>query len=282
MSLLHLHFDGHITQNHTVSLRTLGRSLHHLQGAVNRAHLDVKYGEVWKNARLRAEDYAETELWSRPPQEGGFIIEFVENSPRIKKTLARIISAITPPMEAARLGALANASSLAEQSAIREMQVDKGIVEPQSYEKFLPDASQHPYGDRAINKEVDQLISVVRNANAGQSTIELIVDAGQPKAFKFNKATSQNFHAIVSQRHLGEPLLFSVKVTELDAINKTAKVFNVVTERMIKLQYRSDIEFNMIKGYLGVNAPMNFVGSPVYEGGAYDTKGGDVFFIRLA
>lgn len=281
MSVLHLHFDGHITRNHTVSLRTLGRSLHHLQGAVNRAHLDVKYGEVWKNARLRSEDYTETELWSRPPEEGGFIIEFVESSPRIKKTLTRLISAITPSVEAARLGALANASSLAEQSAVRDMQVDKGIVEPKSYELFLPDASQHPYGDRAINKEVDQLVSVVRNANAGQSTIELIVDAGQPKAFKFNKETSKNFHTIVSQRHLGEPLLFSVKVTELDVINKTAKVLNVVTERMVKLQYKSDVEFNLIKRYLGVNAPMNFIGSPVYEGGAYDTKGGDVFFIRL-
>lgn len=281
MSVLHLHFDGHITRNHTVSLRTLGRSLHHLQGAVNRAHLDVKYGEVWKNARLRSEDYAETELWSRPPEDGGFIIEFVENSPRIKKTLTRIISAITPSVEAARSGALAKANSLADQSAIRDMQVVQGIITPQSYEKFLPDASQHPYGDRAINKELDQLVSVIRNNNAGNSTIELIVDPGQPKAFKFDKGTSENFHAIVSRRHLGAPLLFSVKVTELDAANRTAKVLNLVNDRIIKLQYKSEIEFKLIKPFLGVNAAMNFIGSPVYEGGAYDTKGGDVFFIRF-
>ncbi|MBN3965836.1 hypothetical protein IMW75_11155 [Pseudomonas gregormendelii] len=281
MSLLHLHFEGQITRDHTVSLRTLGRSLHHLQGAVNRAHLDVKYGEVWKNARLKGQDYAETELWSRPPRDGGFIIEFVENSPRIKKTLSRIVSAITPAVEASRQGALANASSLAEQSAIRDMQVKQGIIDPQSYENFLPSASQHPYGDRAINKEVDQLISVVRNSNAGQSTIELIVDTDKPHAFKFNRVASENFHAIVSRRHLGSPLVFSVRVTELDAINKTAKVINVVTERMIKLQYKSEVEFNVIKMYLGIALPMNFVGSPIYEGGAYDTKGGDVFFIRL-
>ncbi|WP_223543694.1 hypothetical protein [Pseudomonas sp. BF-B-28] len=282
MSYLHLHFEGEITRNHTVSLRTLGQSLHHLQGAVNRAHLDVRYGEVWKNARLSAEDYAETELWSSAPRDGGYIIEFFQSSPRLEKTLKRIVSAVSPAMEKSRAQAITNAKSLADQSSLREQQVKLGIIDPESYENYIPTASQHPYGDRAINKEIDQLISVVRHRNAGQSTIELIVGTDIPQPFKFNRVASENFHSLVSRRNLGDPLLFSVKVTELDATNKTAKVMNVVTERMVKLQYKSDIEFELIKRYLGVDAPMNFVGSPVYEGGAYDAKGGDVFFIGLA
>ena len=281
MSYLHLHFEGEITRNHTVSLRTLGQSLHHLQGAVNRAHLDVRYGEVWKNARLSGDDYDETEMWSSAPKDGGYIIEFFQNSPRLEKTLKRIVSAVSPAMEKSRAQALTNAKSLADQSALREEQVRQGIIEPESYENYIPNASQHPYGDRAINKEIDQLISVVRHRNAGQSTIELIVGTDIPHPFKFNKVASENFHALVSKRHLGEPLLFSVKVTELDATNKTAKVINIVTERMVKLQYKSEVEFEVIKQYLGVDVTMNFVGSPVYEGGAYDAKGGDVFFIGL-
>lgn len=281
MSYLHLHFDGDITRNHTVSLRTLGQSLHHLQGAVNRAHLDVRYGEVWKNARLTAQDYEQTELWTRPPSEGGYIIEFFEKSPRLKQTLTRIVSAVSPAVEKSKTQALANAGSLANQSALREEQVRLGIIDPQTYEKYIPTASQHPYGDRAINKEIDQLIGVVRHKNAGQSTVELIVCADIPIPFKFNRVASENFHSLVSKRNLGEPLIFSVKVTELDAINKSAKVINVVTDRMIKLQYRSDIEFELIKKYLGEQVLMNFLGSPIYEGGAYDAKGGDVFFIGL-
>ncbi|MQA55624.1 hypothetical protein [Pseudomonas piscis] len=281
MSYLHLHFEGEITRNHTVSLRTLGQSLHHLQGAVNRAHLDVRYGEVWKNARLSAEDYAETELWSSAPRDGGYIIEFFQNSPRIERTLKRIVSAVTPAMEKSRTQAMTNARSLAEQSALREQQVKTGIIDPESYENYIPTASQHPYGDRAINKEIDQLVSVVRHRNAGQSTIELIVGTDTPQPFKFNRVSSENFHSLVSRRNLGDPLIYSVKVTELDSANKTAKVINVVTERMVKLQYKSEIEFEMIKRYLGVDVPMNFIGSPVYEGGAYDVKGGDVFFIGL-
>lgn len=281
MSYLHLHFDGDITRNHTVSLRTLGQSLHHLQGAVNRAHLDVRYGEVWKNARLTAQDYEQTELWTRPPSEGGYIIEFFEKSPRLKQTLTRIVSAVSPAVEKSKTQALANAGSLANQSALREEQVRLGIIDPQTYEKYIPTASQHPYGDRAINKEIDQLIGVVRHKNAGQSTVELIVCADIPIPFKFNRVASENFHSLVSKRNLGDPLIFSVKVTELDAINKSAKVINVVTDRMIKLQYRSDIEFELIKKYLGEQVLMNFLGSPIYEGGAYDAKGGDVFFIGL-
>lgn len=282
MSTLHLHFDGDITRNHTVSLRTLGRSLHHLQGAVNRAHLDVKYGEVWKNARLSAEDYIETELWSRPPRDGGFIIEFVENSPRIKNTLKRIIGAISPAVEKSRAQALVNAGSLVQQAAQRDHQVSLGIITPETYENYVPNASQHPYGDRAINKEIDQLISVVRHPNAGRSTIEIIVDADRPIPFKFDRVSSENFHSMVSNRHLGEPLIFQVKVTELDSANKSAKVINVITERTVKLNYSSEVEFEQIKKYLGAAVSMTFLGSPIFEGGAYDAKGGDVFFIRLA
>lgn len=282
MSYLHLHFEGNITRNHTVSLRTLGRSLHHLQGAVNRAYLDVKYGEVWKNARLSTEDYAETELWSSPPRDGGFIIEFFENSPQIKQVLKRIVGAVSPAVEKSKAQAVANAGSLADQSVLREEQVRLGIIEPDSYERYEPNASKHPYGDRAINKEIDQLISVVRHPNAGQSTIELIVAPDVATPFKFNRISSENFHSLVSRRHLGEPLIFSVKVTELDATNKSAKVTNEVNGRMIKLQYKSEAEFELIKAYLGIGAPMKFLGSPIYEGGAYDAKGGDVFFIGLA
>lgn len=282
MSYLHLHFDGDITKNHTVSLRTLGRSLYHLQGAVNRAHLDVKYGEVWKNARLSSEDYIETELWSRPPREGGFIIEFVENSPRIKDTLRRIVSAVTPAAEKSRNQALINAGSLVQQAALRDQQVSLGLITPETYENYVPNASQHPYGDRAINKEIDQLISVVRNPNAGKSTIEIIVDADKPVAFAFDRSTSENFHSIVSNRLLGSPLIFQVKVTELDSTNKSAKVVNTATDRTVRLNYSSEVEFEQIKQYLGASTPMIFLGSPIFEGGAYDAKGGDVFFIRLA
>lgn len=282
MSHLLLHFDGDITKNHTISLRSLGNSLVHLQAAVNRAHLDTRYGEVWKGARLRHEDYEETELWTRPPQEGGYIIDFVNDSPRIKKTLTRMINAITPAVEKSRSKALATAGSLAQQSDLKKEQIRLGIVEPQPLEEYLPHASQRPYGDRAINKEIDLLIGVVRTPNAGQSTVELQISGEKSSTFKFNQIQSENFHALVSNRALGNPLLFSAKVMELDSKNKTSRIFNITTEREIKISFADEKSFDQIKPYLGVNVPMKFIGCPIYEGGTFDAKGGDIFFISLA
>lgn len=281
MSYLLLHFDGDIAKNHTVSLRTLGNSLSHLQAAVNRAHLDTRYGEVWKGARLRKEDYEATELWTMPSQEGGFIIDFVNQSPRIKKTLARMVEAITPAVEKSRSKALTTAGSLAQQLDLRNEQVRLGIITPQSLEEYLPKASQKPYGDRAINKEIDLLISVVRTPNSGTSTIELKIGGDKSSTFTFNKHQSELFHSLVSSRALGDPLLFSAKVMELDSKNKTSRVFNEITQREVKLIFADDQSFGEIKTYLGVNIPMQFIGCPVYEGGTFDAKGGDVFFLSL-
>jgi hypothetical protein len=279
MSQLHLHFDGTIAKDHFVSLRTLGSTLYHLQAAVNRAHLDTKFGEVWKGARLSQEDYALTELWTQPPRDGGYIIEFIEKSERIKKTLTRLVTALTPAVEKAKTTALQRSGTLVEQSVRRAEQVRVGTVEPNSFDKFLPSAAKNPYGDRAINKEIDQMIGVLRNQNAGASTLQLAISTDATTTYDFNRSNSENFHSLVSRRILGDPLIFSVKVIELDSKNRSAKVENITTERSIKLHYGDDAAFTHIKQYLGTGATMNFVGGPVYEGGAFDAKGGDVFFI---
>lgn len=283
MAKILLHFEGDITKhNHSISLRTLGTSLTHLQAAINRAHLDVKYGEVWKNARLKHEDYEDTELWTNPPQEGGYIIDFVNDSPKLKRTLKRVVDAVTPAIEKSKSKALATAGSLAQQSDLRKEQISKGIIEPTELEDYIPTASQLPYGDRAINKEIDLLAGVIRTPNAGRSTIELFIDGEKSSIFRFNRIQSENFHSFISKRSLGDPLVFSANVLELDAKNKSARIHNLVTGKDIKMAFAGDDSFEKIKPFLGIKTPMRFYGSPIYEGGTYDFRGGDVFFIGLA
>lgn len=280
MSSLLLHFDGDITHDHTVSLRTLGKALTHLQAAVNRAHLDLRYGEVWKGARLQKEDYEATELWSRPPQEGGYIIDFINDSPQIRKTLTRMINAITPTVERSQKKAIVTAGSLAQQSDIAKQRIDSGIIQPEQLADYMPYANQRPYGDRAINKEIDLLISVVRTPNAGQSTIEIVIGGDQSSTFKFNRQESEDFHSYVSTRHLGEPFIISANLRELDAKNKSGRIMNLATGREIKMTFTDD-SFGQIKPFLGSPDVMSFIGCPIYEGGTFDIHGGDIFFLRL-
>ncbi|MEB2515715.1 hypothetical protein SOP85_09725 [Pseudomonas sp. YuFO20] len=280
MSKILIHFDGEITKQHRVTLRTLGKSLHHLQAAVDRAYLDTKYGQVWKNARMSKEDYVETALWSQAPQEGGFVIDFINDSPKIRQTLSRMINAISPAIEKSKQASLVNAGTLAEQASIRSQQITAGIYEPLGYETFKP--SLNPYGDRAINKEIDQILGIIRSPGAGKSTIELeITPETSTTKFSFNKINSQNFHAVVSKRNLGEPLSFEVVVHELDHKNKNGTVTNISNGKSIKLHFADEASFLNIKNYLGSPEHLKFVGCPIYEGGAFDATAGDIFFIGL-
>ncbi|VEE14543.1 hypothetical protein [Ectopseudomonas mendocina] len=281
MGQILLHFDGDITRDHRVSLRTLGKGLFHLQAAINRAYLDTKYGEVWKGARMAHEDYEATEFWSRAPQEGGYIIDFINDSPLIKKTLTRMVRAISPATEKAKIQSLSNLGSLADQAALRAEQVSKGIIDPIHYESYLPTASENPYGDRAINKEIDMIASIVRTPGAGNSVVELGIGGEQSSTFTFNRVSSENFHQFISKRSLGEPLIFSVRVTELDHKNGTGTIFNISSSKQSKLHFANDFEFQSIKKYLGLPEPMHFLGCPIFEGGAYDAKAGDIFFLSL-
>ncbi len=281
MGQILLHFDGDITRNHQVSLRTLGKGLFHLQAAINRAYLDTKYGEVWKGARMAHEDYEATEFWSRDPREGGYIIDFINESPLIKKTLTRMVRAVSPAIERSKKESLSNLGSLAQQASWRAEQVRQGIIEPLSYSQYLPTASENPYGDRAINKEVDMIASIVRSPGAGNSIVELLIGGDESSIFSFNRTSSENFHQFISKRSLGEPLIFTVRVTELDYKNKTGTVLNVESSKIAKLNFAGDEGFQSIKPYLGLTIDMRFLGAPIFEGGAFDTKAGDIFFISL-
>ena len=59
MTSIRIHFDGEIAAHHYIMLRALSKSLTHLQCALDRAYLDVKYQGVWKYAKLSKDDYSE-------------------------------------------------------------------------------------------------------------------------------------------------------------------------------------------------------------------------------
>lgn len=281
MGQILLHFDGDITRDHRVTLRTLSKSLIRLQAAVDRAYLDTKYGGVWKGCRMSHVDYAATEFWSREPREGGYIIDFINESPTTQKILSRIVQAVTPAMERARQQGLNKATSLAEQAAQRSLQLDSEIVSATEYESFLPTASIYPYGDRAINKEIDQIAGLVRAQHAGESIVEIGIGGEHSSTFTFDRHTAQAFHSVVANRALGEPLIFRVAIDELDFKNQNGNVKNVITGHTVKLHF-NEADFEVINRFFGARAEMRFIGCPVYEGGSYDARAGDIYFLRLA
>lgn len=76
---INFHYDGPIVEEHQISLRVLGTTLVHLQSAIDRAYLDDKYGNVWKYARLKRDDYLLADFIVGIPEEGGYRLDLLRD-----------------------------------------------------------------------------------------------------------------------------------------------------------------------------------------------------------
>jgi len=221
-SSLTLHFDGDIVSNHFVSARTLGRSLVHTQNAVDRAFLDLKYGNLWKHARMKADDYHAADFIALYPEEGGFVQKLLSDSG--KAIVDRISSALGPAMDRVLQEGDEVSDSLQQQVTNRKNQIEKGLIEPSTFQHIVENPGQHvvrSYADRSINREIDQVLSMIRSRNSGDSVLEITTEGSRTENYQFNRFRSERFHSIISKRQVGEPMpSYSLKVkrTEISCI----------------------------------------------------------------
>lgn len=284
MNKIQIHFDGDIAENHQVSMRTLGRTIFHLQNALDRAYIENKYGSIWKHARMRGLDYEETRFLVQEPAEGGYVLDFLAANEVTKRIVDRLATALGPALEQAMQDGEDTAQSLAQQVATKKMQVDKQIVDPQSFDTLTNNPSQRiirSYGDRSITKEIDQILSIIRSRHAGESTFELSTKGSKTHTFPFDRRTSENFHRVVSKKSLGDPVVYKAQVTSLDFKNKSGKIWNVSNEKTANIHFSDRGSFHKAKEYLGTKNEMTFIGCPVIEYGAFDPQAGDIHFIDI-
>jgi hypothetical protein len=285
VSLVQIHFDGDIAVNHQVSMRTLGKTLTHLQNSMDRAYLEQHYGQLWKFAKMRQEFYSEVELLVQEPKEGGYVLDFLSSNPVTKAVINRVSSAVNGAVEASKQAGLDKATKIEDSLSTRIAQVESGILVPKDLQTMIdnPDASViRRYGDRAISREIDQILSIIRAGHAGDSTFELILSGGKSAKFEFNKESALRFHSTVSRRELGEPVLYTAKISSLDRHNNNGKIFNLITEKVANIHFFNEDFLEMAMPFFQEKKEMFFVGSPLIEYGAFDPNAGDIYFIKLA
>jgi hypothetical protein len=281
-----IHFSGGIAENHTISMRTLGRSLQHLQSAVDRAYIDHKHGNVWKYAKMSGADYEEALFETGVAEEGGYILDFLSKKPTGKIIVNRISSVLQPAIEKAMKGGLEEASGLAEQIETKKALISEQIVNPITYTALVenppPELSSQRYVNRSIVKEIDQIAAIIRSKRtSGDSTIELKLTGDSTHTFNLNKQVSVNFHEIVSEKKVGEPVIYLIKVIKLDFDNLNGTIHNVVSKKNCKIRFASERDFFLAKPLLGEKEPTAMIVCPLIEYGSFDLKAGDVFFIDL-
>jgi hypothetical protein len=277
-----LHFEGDIVFDHKVTARTLGKSLVHTQNAIDRAYLDLKRGNLWKYARMHGDDYSDADFLTLYPEEGGFLQELF--SEKGKDVVDRLSSAITPAMNEVNQQGQEAKSSLSSQVENRRNQIQKGILEPIDFQDFVEkpdDKVVRKYADRAINREIDQILSIIRSQHAGKSNLVITTIGKETSKYDFNKSRSVKFHAIVARREIGTPVLYAAKVRQLDLGMLNGKVVNVDNDVTMTISFSSEDDFLKAHPYLASQKEMIFIGAPLIEYGAFDPNAGDVYFIDV-
>ncbi len=282
-----IHFDGPIVTEHKVSLRVMSKTYEHMQRAIDRAYLDTKYGGVWKHARLKKEDYSETEFLAEYPREGGIILDGVKAG--AEAILDKINSAISAPFEKAIQQGVEEHASIIEQLPQRREYAHARRGELTTYQDMVdrPDGKVvRAYSDRSIVKEIDQIASMVKSDDLEGSYVELQLTGSRAHpVYTFDAARARRFHELVSRRDLGEPVLIRGKIRLLDQGNryspKKAKILNLDSNREVTLHLGSEEDFYRLHPYHTAQQVLLFA-SPVIEFGAYDPNGGDMYFVDVA
>ena len=285
MSFVQIHFDGDIAVNHQVSMRTLGKTLTHLQNSIDRAYLEQHYGQLWKFAKMRQEFYSDVELMVQEPKEGGYILDFLTSNPVTKAVINRVSSAVNDAVENSKQAGLDKAINIEESLGTRINQVESGKLVPKDLQDMIDnpgDSIIRRYGDRAISREIDQILSIIRSSYAGDSTFELILTGDISTRFDFNKESAVRFHSTVSRRELGEPVLYNATISSLDRHNKNGKIYNLITKRVANIHFFNEEFLEKAIPFFQEKKEMVFVGCPLIEYGAFDPNAGDIYFVTLA
>lgn len=284
MSSIRIHFDGDIATNHQVSLRVLAKSLTHLQKSLDRAYLENHYGSLYKYAKMKEEFYDDFELLVQEPKEGGYILDFLSEQPILKIIIDRVSKAIDNALkEPINLG-VTEATQINRSHAQKINQLNNNALVPRELIDMIENPDElviRKYGDRAITREIDQILSLIRSKSAGDSSFEIIFQGTKSHTFEFNREKATSFHSIISKKQLGDPVIYTAEISSLDRYNKKGKIKILETGKISNLFFYNESFFEQALSFFSNNQPMRFIGSPLIEYGAYDPNAGDIYFIGL-
>ncbi|WP_447899649.1 hypothetical protein [Stenotrophomonas sepilia] len=285
MALFSVHFDGAITTpDHKVSIRTLANTYEHMQRAIDRAYLINVHGQVWKNARLKGQEYAATEFIAEYPREGGIILDAVREG--ADAIIDRIASAIMPVFEKAVESGVHQSEAFADQYANRIRYISQMGSDTQTFESLLanpPSGWAQAYSNRSIVKEIDPLVGVICREEGSVVDLSLVGSRTYPN-LEFSAAVAKRFHLIASQRNLAQPLIVTARIRVLDRGNKrvmpSAKIENLATGREVSLHLHERADFEVLHPYHD-GREIRIFASPVTEALGYDVQGGDLVFLDV-
>lgn len=282
MALFSIHFDGPITVDHKVPVRVLANTYEHMQRAIDRAYLIEKHGEVWKHARLKGNEYADTEFLALYPREGGIVLDAVRAG--AEGIIDRIAAAVSPVFEKAIESGGDYTKSLAVQYGERIEYISDMGSDTQTFEHLLanrPASWSVAYSNRSIVKEISPLVGLIKREEGSIVDLNLVGSRTYPQ-MTFTPEVSRRFSAIVSAKTLASPIRVRVKIRALDRGNSrtmpSAKIENLTTGREVALHMLERDDFNVLHP-LHDGREIEIYAAPLMEALGFDLYGGDLVFL---
>lgn len=286
MAIFRVHFDGPITVEHKVSVRTLAKTYEHMQRAIDRAFLIEHHGSVWKHARLTARQYQETEFIADYPVEGGIVLDAVRNG--AEALIDRIAIAVRPVFEGAVDQAMRQHDAIETQLAHRRDRVRNMRRNTQTFEQVAenpPAGWADAYSNRSIVKEIDQLVAQITPDRVEGSVAEITLAGRRPHLpFEFTTEVAKRFHRLAAERQLGPAMIVTSVIRTLDRGNRyakpSAKILNVATKREVTLHLSNRDDFDALHPFHNGQEVELYV-SPIIESLGFDLNGGDLMFLSV-
>lgn len=287
MATFSVHFDGPITIEHKVTVRVLAKTYEHMQRAIDRAYLINTYGEVWKHARLKANQYPETEFIAAYPREGGIFLDAVREG--AGPIIDRVVAAVRPVFEASAAQAVDQFIGIDAQFGEREryvQQIGRDIASFERVSENPPPQWASAYSNRAIVKEIDQLVGIITPQRVDGSVVDITLSGTQPNLpFRFSPEIAKRFHSLAARRELGPAMTIRARIRALDRGNKfakpSAKIENLSSGREVNLLLHRRSDVNELHPHHDGREVVLIV-APVIEAMGFDVKGGDLMFLRVA
>lgn len=287
------HYDGPIAENHQLSLRVLAQTLNHLQSAIDRAYLDDKYGNVWKYARLKSTDYAETDFIVGTPRDGGYILDLMREG--AENIAQRIHSAISDVIAAPWDEGADEAAGLLKQSQRRAVQLNAGVFPGRTIQDYIlaqEMGNMRRYGVRAISKEIDQILANIRRDSEGdeENTLELEFGFGHKTvSHHFDQDDAHAFHQKISLRELGEPLRYEGVLRSIDRGKLDQKIkqppkakLTLQSGRDVMLHLGTEAAYDELAPFMTGNQVIAIFASPLLEFNSFDPNSGDLYYVMRA
>lgn len=282
---LKVRFTGDFSQNRKVPMGIMSHTLFYTEKAFERAYLDVQRNGLRKNEKMHSDDYAKAILLFDNIEYSSVGFKFVELSSDLIPSVNRLIRSLLPQYEKATQEGDLKLSDVKEQVITqRRILETRGNSTVPNYSDFVKNPGDKilgDFGDRSINKYIDQAIVPIRKRE-GDGIIEFSIRGDELHTFSFNAFIAERFGKIISHKTLGEPFILSATLISADNINLKAKVYNTTSKRQMNVFFSDLDELIYFSPFIGRKGEQfQFIAAPVIESGTYDVTSGDIYFLKF-